>query len=918
MIRMIQSKSSAHAKAYFKDELSKSDYYVDNQELPGQINGRLAERIGIQGQVTKDLFYALCDNIHPVTGDSLTPRTHEERTVGYDINFHCPKSVSILHALVKDDHILTAFQKSVRETMKDMEKDAKTRVRIDKRDYDRPTEELLWVEFTHQTARPVDGSLPDPHLHAHCFVFNATWDAEENRIKAGQFRDIKRDMPYYQARFHKRLSDELIHLGYQVRQTKSSFEVKGVPKQVIDLFSKRTDEIGRMAKEKGITSAKELDELGARTRSKKQKGHSMEDLKAEWRRQIHEQATQDGKDENSEIRFVKQKDEKRILTPGQCMDFALQHGFERASVLQDRRLLAAAYRYGICHAEVTLDTITRSFEENPNLIKVEEKGRLMTTTRKVLAEEQKMVNLARQGQGKLRPLYSTVPDTKLEGEQRDAVEHVLSTTDRVSIVTGKAGTGKTTTLQVLVPLIEKTGKTVTIVAPSAEASRGILRQEGFSQADTVAKLQFDKEMQDALAGQVLIVEEAGLLGTNDITSMLELVNKQNARLILIGDTRQHASVDRGDALRILNTVGEIRTAEISKIYRQRNKDYKEAVENLSVGDVLSAFEKLEDMGAIKEIDRLKPYEELAQDYMDTIKGKKTALVISPTHQQADEATDAIRKKMKASGMLGKKDLDVLRLKNLNLTEAQKADWRNLHEGQVIQFNQNRPNIQRGSMWTIESSSEKGVFIQNTERLNVLLSTDKSEDFEVYEKSKIQLAKKDIVRITRNGFDLNKKGLENRQMFEVLKVEKNGKIHIKNIISKSEYEIDKDFGHVNHAYCITSNASQGKTVDEVLIAQPASTFPATSSKQFYVSVSRGRERVRIYTDDKKELMEYAKKIGDRQSAIELVTGKNYNTPLVHQLVRDKINKEMPKAVQKSKLKAEKKHSPDKDKSYEPRV
>ncbi|WP_229239436.1 MobF family relaxase [Emticicia agri] len=916
MIRMIQSSSAAHAKAYFKDELSRSDYYVTDQELQGKVQGLLAERLGIKGQVTKDLFNDLCDNINPATGKALTPRTKDDRTVGYDINFHCPKSVSILHVLSKDDHILQVFERSVRATMQDIERDSKTRVRTRGRDEERPTGELLWVDFTHQTARPVDGSMPDPHLHAHCFVFNATWDETEQRIKACQFRDIKRDMPYYQARFQKYLSDDLINLGYGIEATRTSFEVKGVPKSIIGLFSKRTDEIGRMAKEKGIIDAKELDELGARTRSKKQKGHSMEDLTIEWRRQIHEQSEKEGKQENPVIRYAKQKEE-RLLTPEQCIDFAVQHGFERASVLQDRRLLASAYRYSIGHAKVSLEGITENFAQDSRLIHVEEKGKLMTTTKAVLAEEQRMVRLARQGQGKLRPIYNQLPELQSKGQQKAAIEHVLSTTNRVSIITGKAGTGKTTTLQELVPLIEQAGKTITIIAPSSEASRGTLRESGFKQADTVSRLKLDRDMQNKLKGQVLIVDEAGMLGTRDMTRLLEIADQQNARLILVGDTRQHASVDRGDALRILNTVAGIKTAEISKIYRQKNEIYKQAVEDLSVGDVASAFEKLEDMGAIKEIDPKKPYEMLVNDYLDTLKNKKTALVISPTRQQSDEVTEALRQKMKSSGMLGKKEKQMVRLQNLNLTEAQKGDWRNLQEGQVVQFNQNLPHIKRGSQWTISAFTEKGIHIQNEAKETRILPTEKSKDYEVYEKSLIPIARKDIVRVTRNGFDLQKKDLLNGQMFEVLKVSNSGKIQLRNLISKTEYEINQDFGHLSHAYCITSHASQGKSVDQVLIAQPAATFPATSSKQFYVSVSRGKEGVKIYTDKKQELMEHAAKLGDRQSAIELISGKT-DTDLIHQQIRDKINREMPKTTPKNPQKGDRKPAPNKDNPYEPKL
>ena len=454
MIRMIQSGSAAHAKAYFSEALSRADYYLDDQELNGHLQGRLAERLGVAGPATREGFFSLCENRHPTTGDPLTPRTKDNRTVGYDINFHCPKSVSILHALAKDDHLLQAFQESVGETMRDIETDSKTRVRKAGTIDDRETGELAWADFVHQTARPVDGSAPDPHLHAHCFVFNMTWDEQERQVKAGQFRDVKRDMPYYQARFHKRLSDRLLDLGYQVRRTDTSFEIEGVPQRVIDLFSKRTDAIGRVAQEKGITDAKELSALGARTRAKKQKGLTMAELKAEWRRQINELGSDEHGEGTRAVRFAPTK-ERAPLSPDQCVEHAISHGFERASVLADRRLLESAYRHSLGDRSVSVDAVTERFQADERIIHVKDKGRTMCTTRQVLAEEKRMVQLARQGQGKLLPLYREAPKLNLDGQQAEAVRHVLTTPHRVSIIRGAAGTGKTTLMREAVEKIEQ-------------------------------------------------------------------------------------------------------------------------------------------------------------------------------------------------------------------------------------------------------------------------------------------------------------------------------------------------------------------------------------------------------------------------------------------------------------------------------
>lgn len=908
MIRMIQSRSAGHAKAYFSDALSKSDYYVSDQELAGYWQGHLADRLGLKGMATKESFFALCENKHPETGDHLTPRTKEERTTGYDINFHCPKSVSVLHVMSGDSHILDAFQESVTETMKDVEADSKTRVRKDGVYDDRPTGELVWANFVHQTARPVEGFSPDPHLHSHCFVFNATWDEKEQRIKAGQFRDIKRDMPYYQAIFHKRLSDKLISLGYQIENTNKSFEVKGVPKRVVDLFSKRTDEIGRIAKEKGITDAKELGELGARSRSKKQKGTSMSELKQQWIEQIQSLPQEGGKGESEKIiRFAPQK-EAQELTDKQCIDYALLHCFERASVMSDRRVLEAAYRHSIGKSSVSVKVITDQFNKDSRIVHVQENSRTLCTTKEVLTEEKHMVELARRGQGKLIPLYSETPKLNLKGQQAAAVAHVLTTTNRVSIIRGAAGTGKTTLMKEAIEKIEKAGKQVMVVAPTAQASRGVLQEEGFKNAETVAKLLTDQKMQQNLKGQVLWVDEAGLLGTKDMAALLDLTTRNNAQLILGGDTRQHASVVRGDALRILNTVAGIKTAEVSKTYRQKNEDYRAAVEDLSKGNVSSAFEKLDAMKSIQNVDPMNLNKPLVDDYIDTIKNGKSAIIISPTHAQGEAVTKEIRTRLQSEGVIGKKEITATQYSNLNLTEAEKSDIRNFQPGQIVQFNQNVPGYTRGSVWNVEATEGKSVQLKNLKGETKPIPVKKSNSYDVYAQKEINLSKGDHIRINRNGFDADKKRLNNGQILEVVSVSKKGNIVLRNDISNSTYKIDRDFGHITHAHCVTSYASQGKTVDEVFISQPAATFPATDAKQFYVSVSRGRERARIYTDDKEALLQYAKEMGERQSALELVGNHKTQKDFILQMQRENKNLDIAKE-NKTITKQREEHEPD---------
>jgi conjugative relaxase-like TrwC/TraI family protein len=864
---MIQSQSCGQAKSYFSDSLSQADYYTSDQEHSGEFRGALAHRLGLNGRIAKDAFFMLCENVNPKTGDKLTKRTKDNRTIGYDINFHCPKSVSILHALAKDNHLQHAFERAVFETMSDIESDVLTRVRKKSQCEDRKTGELLFADFIHQTARPVKDQAPDPHLHAHCFVFNATWDEAEQTIKAAQFRDIKRDMPYYQARFHKRLADALIGLGYNIRRTDKSFEVVGVPPAVIDLFSKRTDEIGRIAKELGLTDKNDIAELGARTRAKKQKGLSMAELKAEWKRQIAS-LNLDATSGNRAIRFAP-KAVIPLIVAKECVDHALRHSFERASVVAERRILEQAFRFCLGHDSVGLEALSEAFEQEPTIIKVKEGNRFLCTTSEVLQEEQVMVELANFGQNQLQPLYSTAPKLELTGEQAAAVEHVLTTTNTVSIIRGAAGSGKTTLMKEAAAKITAAGKNLTVLAPTAQASRDVLRSEGFEHAETVAKFLNDTQAQMRIRDQVVWVDEAGLLGTTDMKALLSIASSYNARLILGGDTKQHASVVRGDALRILNKVAGIEAQEVSKIFRQKHADYLEAVQELSKGHIEQGFDRLDKIGFVRETDPQDSTTPLVKDYMRAVSGGKSVLVISPTHEHGREVTTALREALRKSNKLDSQDHLARKLTSVNLTQAQRGDWQHYRVGQFVQFGLHAPGIRSGSKWTVSAVENGQVQITNDMGATIILPLQKAKAFDVYEVADLPLARGDKISITKNGFDTNMRRLNNGQALEVISFSDEGEIICRNTKSNNVFTLDKNFGHFNHAYCITSHASQGKTVDEVFISQPTGTFAATNAKQFYVSVSRGRDQAHIYTDDKEGLRDHVTDLGDRLSAMELM-------------------------------------------------
>lgn len=285
MLRIQVQNVAEHARRYFVEGLASDDYYRAGTELPGQWVGLGAERLGLRGPVRYKAFAELTENINPATGDRFTPRKNDDRRIGYDMNFHAPKSVSVAYFLTGDERIREAFTEAVRETMREIEAHMATRVRRGGANHDRVTANMVWAEYIHFTTRPVDG-IPDPHLHAHNFVFNGTWDHEEHRWKAGQFVEIVRHAQYFQDAFHARFARRLGDLGLHITPTEFAFELGWVPDGLIERFSRRKRIIETIAEKMGITDAAQKAGLGAKTRERKRDDCSLEELRAIWSQRL--------------------------------------------------------------------------------------------------------------------------------------------------------------------------------------------------------------------------------------------------------------------------------------------------------------------------------------------------------------------------------------------------------------------------------------------------------------------------------------------------------------------------------------------------------------------------------------------------------------------------------------------------------
>ncbi len=889
MLRINHTKSAAAAKSYYENGFAKSDYYSEDFESVGTWGGTAAKWFGLSGEVDPKDFSSLVDNLHPETHERITVRQRANRRIGYDFTFSVPKSVSLLAEVMNDREVVVAFDQALKATMSELEADMMTRVRVDGKNEDRFTGNLVYASFDHHTTRPI-GGLPDPHLHAHAFVFNLTYDQVENRYKAGEFSNIKSSASYYEAAFDARLAERLEEMGYEIERRGKTWEVAGIDKKTLKRFSRRTKEIEEAAKARNIKDPKVKAKLGVLTRQAKgEESLSRQELQDLWQALIPEQELKQLKNtyQKAQSRHISgmpeinQKVKEKYAQA--ALKHSLEHIFERHSVIDGKTLKREALHFGM--GKINPEILSQTINKNKELLYKNTPTQTLYTTKEVWQEEMKMVDFVKSGQNNNQAL---APKAKISQDldflnqaQKDAIKHIWKSKDRVMAIQGAAGTGKTTLMKEAISGLQKNNIKVFTFAPSAQASRGVLRAEGFQDADTVASLLIDKNKQEQIKDSLIWIDEAGLLGSKTMQNVLKIAKEQNARVVLSGDTRQHKSVERGDAFSLLIKEAGLSPAQISEVVRQRGK-YKEAVETISQGDISKGFKQLDNLGAIVETqDKEQRINTLVKSYLSTVKKGESGLIVSPTHQEKNEVTQALRHALKDWGKIKGKENNFKNLESLHFTTAERKDPLSYQAGQVLEFYKQSQNkaFKRGQRLVVIANSKNSLLTMDKFGQKYELDLDKEADkFSVYKISNLNLAKGDIIRITKNGkisgmpeIDDKSKAktrqINNGSNYEVAGFTKTGDIKLTN-----GFVIPKNYAHLNYGYASTSHSAQGKTVDHVLVAESSSSFKAASMEQFYVSISRARKSVTVLTDDKAALLRAIGVEKSKESALELIPPK----------------------------------------------
>jgi conjugative relaxase-like TrwC/TraI family protein len=872
-----------NAKEYFEEHLCVGDYYDEGQRVTGEWFGVGAEHLGLSGKVRANDFLRLCENQHPVTGETLTQRhkgrrvegdgTVANRRVFFDFTFSPPKSVSIVAFLGADERIFALHERAVRLALKEFEAYAATRIRTHGAQSDRLTGNFVAALFTHDTSRALD-----PHLHTHGIVFNATFDSVENRWKALQNFELLRARKFARNVYYHELARELQNSGYHIRNhARGDFQIEGVPEHICGRFSKRHAQIDESLKkllaekpELGEANIQKLRAMLAETnRARKQKDLSRDELRILWESQLT-------KEERVSLHRSLDSSDQNVLAKNrisiaEAVQWAEEHLFDRNSVVLEcqiwQQALERARGQGFSVAELKAFTRLRNYirhDDRPGQV----------TLRDVLMREWEIVQTAKEGIGSCYPLvwHPRPANPELDDEQSRALDALLGSINMVAVFRGGAGTGKSFVLRELVEQVRQSGRGIVILAPQRQQVVD-MEKAGFSSPKTVASFLQRRELSE---GALIVVDEAGQIGGRQMLELIRLAKEGNARLILSGDTRQHGAVEASDALRAIELHSGVRPIELHKIRRQdpeRGRDkreraqinqYRKAVEVAASGKLSESFERLDKMGAVVSCGLGGQADMLAGEYVQLAEQNASAVVVSQTWDEVRRVNSSVRDALKSKGLLGANDTPIQVLDKLDLTKAQKRDERFYPQDAVIIFNQKVREVEPGSKGKLANIFKWGALVEVNGAM-VAVSNRLLDRITVCLPREISVTENDRLHLKANRKLAAGGRVTNGELVTVKSVRANGEVEL-----ADGRVLDKSYREFLPGYAVTSYGSQGKTVDYVLFSD-STIKAATNAQQWYVTISRGRRGIRIFTPDKEQLRENVFRSGHRPLALEFADG-----------------------------------------------
>jgi conjugative relaxase-like TrwC/TraI family protein len=838
------------------------DYYL--QEV-GHWYGQLADALGYTGHIQEKDFQSLINGVD----NRADPRFEIQsggkdniHTAGVDLTFSAPKSVSIAGLILDDKRIIEAHNKAVNEALNYIEKNY-TNVRIHEGNkiYTEFTGNLMAAKFQHISSRELD-----PQLHTHCLVMNIT--AKENGDKrAMDFGDIYNAKMLLGQMYRSELAANLKEIGYDIESdSKGLFELKGMPDNLIKEFSLRSEQIQQRFEELKeqfpTANLAELKAIATIDTRKVKDEPSIDELKQQWSERTEQLNINKDRltNELGRGKSITEASKDINSVVERAVHIATEH--EAVAKLDDILRVAAKISMG----EHRVQEIKDALEKSQNVIRLNDKK---YTTFEIAEMECKIINQVITGKDTVVGLdkisinqgildYQINKGFKLTEGQREAVVHILSSNDRIIAIQGDAGTGKTTVLDVVRTIAEKEHKEVLGLSFTGKAASEI-EDASSIQSRTIASL---VNSNDDLKGKLVVIDEASMLSIKD---MNQLMNKcdENTRVVLIGDTKQLQTIGQGKIFSSLQEKEAINTVRMSEVQRQKDADYKDVVDKLGDKQINAAFEKLETKNLINEIvDRAERLSTITKTYLER---PKESIIVTATNKDREELNQMIREELIKSGIVKDDVVNYVTHEIRSLTGEEKFFAENYAVKDIIVANTAGIIGKAGAeaKVTAVDKEQNMLTVKADNKLITIALNQYGNYLQVYSEKSRVFAKGDKILFLKNDKGLD---VKNGQAGYIKAIRKDGGISVKLENGKAvQFNPEKQYKYIGHGYALTDYKSQGQTEKHVIYH--ADTRKGVNYNQAYVGITRGKESVTIYTNDKEILREMVKQEQQKTTTLD---------------------------------------------------
>ena len=873
MLTISKPLSASQVRTYHEREFAseRQNYWSRDQQGHSEWQGRLAEQWGLEGAVGNEHFARLTEGQHPHTEAQLVrhqvSKTYEgkfgkevtsvEHRAGWDATFSAPKSVSLTALVGGDERVREAHRESVRVALTELEK--YTQARIGNVHAPETTGKFVAATFEHDTARPVDGYAA-PQLHTHAVIFNVT-ERDNGQTRALQPQELFASQRVATSLYRSELAMRLQGLGYELERGKHGKpEIKGYTKEYLEASSPRREQIKDHLREMGIDGAGAAQVAAHRTRDSK------ELLSPEQVLEKHRNlAAQYGHQADRVVAEARAHEQRHVYEPDriaqQAVTYARDHLFERSAVLDRRELLEAALNRGM--GETTYAHIRQEFAQRAA------RGEFRTvgagqqyTTAAMLRMEREIITRMQQGnqRGMNDPMLVS-PQIRIATEdrhpelnvsQRQVVNDVFLSREKMVGLDGVAGAGKTTTLAVIREGAEAQGYKVEGFAPTSRAAQKLA--DAGMETSTLQKHLARGEKLDTGERRLYVLDESSLASTKQ---MHEFVNRlhPNDRVLLVGDRRQHEAIEAGRPFAQLQDAG-MKTVKLDEIVRQKNPELKQVVEQLARGEVREAVQGLERQGRVHEIaEREERIAAIAKEY---VKSPEGTLVVSPDNRSRVEINLAIRTEMQERGLVSKDEHPIAALVPRQDLTGPERTWAARYEfNDVVRYARasKETGMERGEYARVKSvDADKNLLtVVRPDGSEVTYDPRRQQGVSVYREEPRSFAVGDRIQFTAPANDLK---IANRELGTVEAIGQDGQMRLKMDGGRDVHLDSREHPHLDHGYAVTSHSSQGQTAERVLIHVDTelAAKDLLNSRMAYVAVSRGAEDAQVYTNDRAKLPE----------------------------------------------------------------